>query len=51
MTQNEHVCAICCQLEAPGDGVSGENVENIECYAVLNFEVVTSGDFRDIPKK
>ena len=36
-----NVSAICCQLEVAGD-IFGENVKNIEGYAVLNFEVACS---------
>ena len=41
MTQNKHVYAICCRSEVAGDVISGENVNTIEGYAVLNFEVVS----------
>ena len=37
MTKNEHVYAICCQPEAAGDVISGDNVKTTEGYAVLNF--------------
>ena len=50
MTQNEHVYAISCQPEIAGDAISGENVETIECYAVLNFEAATFSSFRDSNK-
>ena len=42
MTQNEHVYA--------ADVISGVNVQTIEGYTVLNFEVDSSSTFRDIPK-
>ena len=41
MTQNEHVYAIGCRLEVADDVISGENVETIKGYAVLNFEVAS----------
>ena len=51
MTQNVHVCAICCRLEVAGDVISGENVKTIESYAVLNFEIASFNSFRYIFKK
>ena len=51
MTKNEHVYAICCRLEVDGDVISGENVNTIEGYAVLNIEVASVSSFRDILKK
>ena len=48
MTQNEHVFVICCQREVAGDVISSENVETIEGYALLNFEVASHSSFRDI---
>ena len=47
MTQNEHVCAICCQPEVAGDGVSGENVKTIDRYALLDFEAAIVRSFRE----
>ena len=34
--------------EAAGDVISSENVKTIEGYVVLNFEVTSSGSFKDI---
>ena len=51
MIQNEHVYAICCWSEVAGDVISGENVETIEGYAVLNFEFANFSSFRDIQNK
>ena len=39
MTQNEHVYAVCCRPEVAGDPLSDDNVNTIEGYALLNFEV------------
>ena len=50
MTQNEHICAICCRTEVDGDVISGENVKTVEGYTVLNFEVASISSFRDIKK-
>ena len=52
MAQNEHVYAICCQPEVAGDDViSSENVNTVDGYATLNFEVASFSSFRDIQKK
>ena len=51
MTQNEHVCLICCRPEVAGDVISSENVKTTEGYPVLNFEVASFNSFRDILKK
>ena len=45
MTQNEHVCVICCRLEAADDVISRENVKTIEGYALLNFEAASISSF------
>ena len=50
MTQNEHVRAICCWLDADDDIVSGRNVETIKGNIVANFEVASSSGFRDFSK-
>ena len=50
MTQNEHVYAIGCRTKVGDDVISGRNVEAIEGYAVVNFEVASSSSFRDIQK-
>ena len=46
MTQNEHVYehvyAICCRLEVSDDVISGRNVNTIDGYVVVNFEVASS---------
>ena len=50
MTQNEHAYVIWCRPEVVNDVISGENVKTVEGYAVLNFEVASSSNFRDIKK-
>ena len=45
ITQNEHVCAICCRPEVSGDVISNKNIKTIEGYDVLNFEVASSTSF------
>ena len=50
MTQNEHVYEICCRPEVAGDVISGENVKTIDGYTLLNFEVASFSNFRDIQK-
>ena len=47
MTQNEHVCVICCRPEVTGDVIYGENVETVEGYTVLNLEHASFGSFRE----
>ena len=49
MTQNEHVCAICCRPEVAGDVISDENVKTVEGYATLNFEAARFSTFRENP--
>ena len=51
MTQNLHVCTICCRPEVVYDVISGRNVKTFERYLVINFEVASSNSFRDILKK
>ena len=51
VTQNLHVCTICCRPEADYNVVSGRNIKIIEGYLVVNFEVAISNSFRDIFKK
>ena len=48
--QNEHVYEICCRPEAGDDVFSRRNVNTIEVYVVVNFEVAISSSFRDIQK-
>ena len=50
MTQNLHVCAICCR-EVVYDVISGRNVKTAEGYLSINFEVASSNSFIDIFKK
>ena len=50
MTQDEHVYAICCRPEVPGDVMSSENVNTMESYAVLCVEVASFSSSRDIQK-
>ena len=52
MIQNGHVYAICCRPEVTGDVISGENVvKSTESYTVLNFEIASFSNLRDIKKK
>ena len=51
MTKNEYVYVICCRPEVAGDVISSENVNTLERYAILNFEVASFNSFRDIQKK
>ena len=51
MTQNEHVCVICCRSEAAGDVIYGENVNTIECdvcYILKFLTLVVSKIFENI---
>ena len=50
MTQNEHGYTIYCRPEVAGDAISGENVKNIEGYAVLNWEVSSFSSFEILNK-
>ena len=50
MTQNLHVCTVCCRLEVVYDVISGGNVKTMEGYLVVNFEVASSNTFRDVKK-
>ena len=47
LTQNEHVCAICCRREVAADVISGGNVKTFEGYAVLKFRVSSCSSFRE----
>ena len=47
MTQNEHVYAIFCWLEEPGDVISCGNVNTIKGYVVLNLEDASFSSFRE----
>ena len=47
MTKNERVYAICCRPEVASNVISGENVKNIEGYAVLNFLAASLSSFRE----
>ena len=40
------VYAICCRLEVVGEIISRENVKNIECYTLFNFEAASISSFR-----
>ena len=48
MTQNEHAYAICWRPEVVGDVISSEYVKTLEGYDVLNCEVASFSNFRDI---
>ena len=48
MTQNEHICAICCRPKIAGDVSSSKRVKTVEGYALLNFAVARFSSFRDI---
>ena len=50
MTQNLHVCTICCRPEVAYDVISGYNVKTVEGNPVVNFEVANSDSFRHIKK-
>ena len=50
MTQNDHVCAICCRPEVAGDVIAAENVKTIEGNAALNLEIATFNSILDILK-
>ena len=50
MTQNVHVCTICCRMEVVYDVIFGRNVKTIESYLAVNFEIACSNGFRDIQK-
>ena len=39
MTQNIHICTICCRPEVVYDVISGRNVQTMERYIAINFEV------------
>ena len=47
MTQNEHVCAICCRLEV-ADIISGQNIKAVEGYVVVCFGAARLNSFQDI---
>ena len=47
MTQNEHVYAICCRQEVPGDVISGRVVKTVEDYVPTYFEVASSSILRE----
>ena len=54
MTQNLHVCPICCRLEVAYDVISGRKVKTIEGYLVVNSEIAeiaSSNSFRYITKQ
>ena len=48
MTKDEHVYAICCRLEV--DGISSGSVKITKGYVVVNFEVASASNLRDITK-
>ena len=50
MAQNLHVCTISFRLEVVVDVISGRNVNTLESYLVVYFEVDSSDSFRDIKK-
>ena len=39
ITQNWHVCAMCCRTKVDCDVISGRNVKTMDCYVVVNIEV------------
>ena len=51
MTQNSHVCAICCRPEGDCDVISGGDVKTIVRYVVVNFVVASSNSFRENREK
>ena len=40
VTPNKHIYALCCRPEVAGVLISGENVQTIECFAVLHVEML-----------
>ena len=48
MTQNIHVCTICCRPEVVYDVISGHNIKTIEGYPLVNLEVASCDSFRYI---
>ena len=50
MTQNLHVCTICCRPEVVYDVISGRNVKTIKTTLRKNLEVASSNSFQDIKK-
>ena len=48
MTQNLHVCAICCRLEIDNDVISGVAVDNVGVDVHIKFGDSRSNGFRDI---
>ena len=50
MTQDEHVCVICCRSKVDCYVISGQNVKTVLGYIVVNVEVASSSSFRYIKK-
>ena len=48
MTQNLHVCAICCRPEIDNDVISGLAVDNVGVHVPIKFGDSRSTGFRDI---
>ena len=48
MTQNEHVCAIYCRLEAADDIIAGKDVGRFHYYACVNLRVAILMSFEKI---
>ena len=47
MTQNRHICAICCRPEVDCGDISGRNVRTIVVYILVNLEIASSSRFQD----
>ena len=48
MTQNLHVCTICCRPEVVYDVISSRSTVSV--FHVVNFEAASSNSFRDMKK-
>ena len=48
MTQNLHVCAICCRPQVDNDVMSGVAVDNVGADVPIKFGGSRSNGFRDI---
>ena len=49
MTQNLHVCAICCRPEVDNDVISGVAVDNVGMDVLIKLGNSRSNGLRDIP--
>ena len=51
MTNNEHVCAICCRPETAIGVIYCQPVKTIKGYVLINFLTFSSSCFEDIKTK